>query len=204
MPFTYPTLAHVRRHAPAGYTVYSRFKPWLRDEFSFRCVFCYLRECFFPSGQDSFSVEHLLPQVARPDLACEYGNLVLACLKCNSFKGDRWPVPDPCVTGFGTLLAVAQDGSIRALTDDGRVLVRLLRLDREDLTIWRRRFLALARALPNIDPASELSPEWRAAFGYPQNMPDLRRYRAPVNGTPHSAGDCHFARLERGELPDSY
>ena len=29
---------HVRCHAPKGYQDYRSYKPWLRDEFPFRCV----------------------------------------------------------------------------------------------------------------------------------------------------------------------
>ena len=43
-PFSYPAAAHVRRHGPQGYADYPSYLPWLRDEFSFRCVYCLLRE----------------------------------------------------------------------------------------------------------------------------------------------------------------
>ncbi len=36
--FVYPTLPHVRRHGPRGYADYPSYRPWLRDEFAFRCV----------------------------------------------------------------------------------------------------------------------------------------------------------------------
>ena len=34
----YPTDRHERQHGSLGYTDYKSFKPWLRDEFRFRCV----------------------------------------------------------------------------------------------------------------------------------------------------------------------
>ena len=43
-PFEYPSSPHRRRHGPLGYADYASFRPWLRDEFSFRCVYCLLRE----------------------------------------------------------------------------------------------------------------------------------------------------------------
>ncbi len=204
MPFTYPDAPHARQHAPAGYTDYTSFKPWLRDEFTFCCVFCRMRERFFgPVGQDAFAVEHLAPQVSRPDLTCEYTNLVYACLKCNSFKGDRGPVPDPCATGFGALLRVDSDGTIHNLTEDGRVMVRLLRLDRQELTVWRRRFLELARQVAAV-PTSDLARTVRELFGYPSDLPDLRTARPPRNDRPASADECHFARREQGLLAETY
>jgi len=44
-PFTYPAQPHVRKHAPAGYKDYTEYKPWLRDEFEFRCVYCLHARC---------------------------------------------------------------------------------------------------------------------------------------------------------------
>lgn len=203
MPFTYPAAPHVRRHAPGGYTDYTSFKPWLRDEFVFCCVFCRLRERFYPTGQDAFAVEHLIPQVARPDLVCEYANLVYACVKCNSFKGERGRVPDPCVTAYGNHLRVEADGRVVALSDDGRVLMRLLRLDRSELTELRGRFLRLARKV-DTDPTSDWAQDVRQFFSYPPDMEDLRPLRPPADGAPRSADDCHFARRERQELAETY
>src|SRR5258708_6259440 len=43
-PFQYPAAPHVRRHGPQGYADAASFRPWLRDEFTFRCVYCLQRE----------------------------------------------------------------------------------------------------------------------------------------------------------------
>jgi hypothetical protein len=48
--FDYPSLPHARRHGPQGYADYKHYKPWLRDEFSFRCVYCLCRETWLPDG----------------------------------------------------------------------------------------------------------------------------------------------------------
>ena len=42
--FTYPVEPHLRRHGPQGYADVVSDRPWLRDEFAFRCVYCLLRE----------------------------------------------------------------------------------------------------------------------------------------------------------------
>ena len=42
--FRYPAQPLARRHGPCGYADYQSFRPWLRDEFSFRCVYCLIRE----------------------------------------------------------------------------------------------------------------------------------------------------------------
>jgi hypothetical protein len=57
MIFRYPMSAHERRHGPRGYQDYRSYKPWLRDEFEFRCVYCLCRERWFPDGDANFSVD---------------------------------------------------------------------------------------------------------------------------------------------------
>src|SRR5258708_7931276 len=142
MLFDYPTTKHVRRHGPSGYKEYSSFKPWLRDEFVFRCVFCLVRERMKdPDGQDAFAVEHLKPKKKYPNLICEYENLVYACLKCNSFKGELAGVPSPCAAIYANQIEVRSDGTIHGLTQVGKKMIRVLRLDRDDLTEFRRRYL---------------------------------------------------------------
>lgn len=75
MPFSYPPTIHVRQHGPAGYLDYRSYKPWLRDEFSFRCVYCLMRETYYPNGQDSFAVEHAQPQHSAPDPMLRAGRM---------------------------------------------------------------------------------------------------------------------------------
>jgi hypothetical protein len=62
MLFQYPNSPHLRRHGPFGYEDYISFKGWLRDEFTFRCVYCLERERWYPSGADAFGVEHVKPE----------------------------------------------------------------------------------------------------------------------------------------------
>ena len=59
--FEYPNQAHDPKHEPIGYLDYRSYKPWLRDEYSFRCIYCLTREVWTPSGQDDFSVDHVSP-----------------------------------------------------------------------------------------------------------------------------------------------
>jgi hypothetical protein len=77
MIFDYASSPHQRRHGPLGYVDYQSFKPCLRDEFSFRCVFCLLRERWSaPFGADVFVVEHLIPRTEAPERQCDYENLL--------------------------------------------------------------------------------------------------------------------------------
>ena len=203
MPFTYPKTKITRRHAPNGYTDYSSFKPWLRDEFTFRCVFCLIRERMYPNGQDSFSVEHLFPKSTHKHLTCAYTNLLYACMKCNLNKNDQGPVLDPCRAGYGNHLAVASDGTIQGFTAEGRKLIRLLRLDRDELTEWRGRFMRLVRAATR-SPRSTLARELRSFLSFPSDMPDLRALRPPGNEMPGSPNNCYYARHEHDDLSETY
>jgi hypothetical protein len=65
MVFTYPRSLHVRRHGPCGYRNYRAYKPWLREEFVFRCVYCLWREWWCSEGDHIFSVDHLVPQTTH-------------------------------------------------------------------------------------------------------------------------------------------
>src|SRR5208337_687922 len=59
-PFAYPTEPHCRRHGPSGYTDYQSYRPWLEDEFSFRCLYCLKRMVWAPT--DVWSVDHIISQ----------------------------------------------------------------------------------------------------------------------------------------------
>ena len=93
IPFDYPKPAKTRRHAPKDYADYASYRPFLRDEFSYRCAFCLLREQW---GQvrGTFALDHFLPISLEPELATVYENLIYACAGCNSAKSDRI-VPNP-------------------------------------------------------------------------------------------------------------
>ncbi len=55
--FDYPEIPHERRHGPTGYADHITYRPWLRDEFTFRCVYCLLREQW-GRVMSEFDVEH--------------------------------------------------------------------------------------------------------------------------------------------------
>jgi len=92
-PYIYPPRQHSRRHGPAGYSTYESYRPWLEDEFSFRCIYCLNRKVWSPTN--IWAIDHLISQDEAPELECEYDNLVFACQFCNQQKlANR--VPDPC------------------------------------------------------------------------------------------------------------
>ncbi len=172
MIFDYPNPRSHRRHSPLGYLDYSSFRPWLRDEFAFRCVYCLKREAW---GQvtGEFDLDHFQPQAIRPELTVQYENLVYACRRCNGVKASS-TIDDP--------FTVLVEGRIRSLPD-GTVLSRdhaakrielILDLNSPRMIEWRHlwtRIIALAKSND-----SEL---FNLLTRVPIDLPDLSVLKPP-------------------------
>jgi len=173
-PFAYPPAPHIRRHGPTGYVDYVSFKPWLRDECICRCVYCLSRETWYPNGVAGFSVDHVEPQVLRPDLVTVYINLVYACNRCNSIKREVTLLPDPTKIALGDLLSVDEQGRISGRTSDGLRMIdipsRLVRQENQT----RAGVAEGDRRCPRIR-------EDRAPMGYPE-LPGISFHQR--TGTP--------------------
>src|SRR5262249_54807795 len=139
--FAYPVAAHVRRHGPRGYAEYNYYKPWLRDDFAFRCVYCLWRERWEKDGAAIFSIDHVAGQSVAPERICDYENLVYACTACNSSKRAE-SLPDPCAESFAVHLRIREDGRVEGLTPQGQRMVALLDLNRPGAREFRARLLA--------------------------------------------------------------
>src|ERR1700740_558501 len=92
-PFTYPAAPHVRRHGPQDYAGTESFRPWLRDEFCFRCVYCLVREQW-GLVPGVFGIDPSLPVASHADKVLSYDNLLYCCATCNGAKGKR-RLPNP-------------------------------------------------------------------------------------------------------------
>src|SRR5687768_1658320 len=92
--FTYPSTPHERKHGPRGYSTYESYRDWLRDEFSYRCVFSLIRETWV-GRTGCFDIDHIEPQAARPDLIVVYDKLIYVKHGLNLVRGKR-SIPDPC------------------------------------------------------------------------------------------------------------
>src|SRR5207247_1861052 len=139
----HPILPNAQQHGPTGYKAYQAFKPWLRDEFKFKCVFCLVRETWYPNGDAAFSVEHLKPQHIDKRGILDYENLYYSCLTCNSVKRAVWPIADPCADAYCNHLKVITDGTVDALTRHGMILRDTLKLNERRRVEFRLRMLAL-------------------------------------------------------------
>jgi hypothetical protein len=203
-PFAYPATAHKRRHAPAGYVHYQSFKPWLRDEFTFRCVYCLERERWYPSRSAAFSVDHVIPQAIAPQLICEYENLVYACLRCNSNKLVL-QLPDPTRVPFAKCLSVGDDGIISALNADGADLIDLLHLNDSPVIDTRINYLRIINLRLAYPDDTEVKALFLDAFGYPDDLPDLKALRPPGGNRAKPGPALSYYQLRRlNQLSDVY
>jgi hypothetical protein len=194
-PFDYPVSPHMRRHGPQGYKRPESFRPWLRDEFGFRCVYCLDRETWHVST-GHWVVEHFLPMVQYPQLALSYDNLQYVCISCNLTKNKRI-VPDPLITLLRDTVVCDDDtGRIAGRTPAAAKLIEMMQLDSEECRATRRRWFRVLRVLPERDPDL-----YREVTAWPLTLPDLSLLRPPEgNSRPAGVHQSHYARRERGEL----
>jgi hypothetical protein len=197
-PFTYPAVPHERRPGPRGYADYESYRPWLRDEFAFRCVYCLIREVWGPF-KGVYALDHFLPVASRPDLALDSDNLLYGCVSCNLSKG-RLETPDPLSCLLDPVVQVSEEGTIHASTPPARKLIDLLGLNRPRLREFRELWISIVRLAERCD--RDLL---RRLLGYPADLPDLSALRPPGgNARPAGVAQSHFARRQRGELAGGY
>jgi hypothetical protein len=198
LPFLDPPTPHVRRHGPAGYADHAGYRPWLRDEFSFRCVYCLLREQWGRVG-GVFDIDHFLPVANRPDLAVNYDNLLYACTTCNLAKRDQ-DIPDPLNVLTSANVQVSEDGRLHTENADAACLIEILGLDTDDAVEFRMTWIGIALLTASGDLDLH-----RKLMGMPTDLPDLRRLRPPGGNTRSEGVDASWlARRKRGDLPETY
>ena len=110
----------------------------LDDMYSGYCAYC---ESLISAASDEH-VEHHKPKTAFPQLAYEWDNLHLACIKCNRSKGDKWDatvlfvdpsMEDPeLLIGFNGPVAIGKDQGQR-----GFVSIDFVKLNRQPLITAR-------------------------------------------------------------------
>jgi hypothetical protein len=195
-PFDYPTTARKRIHGPVGYKDYRLFKPWLRDEFDFRCVYCLEREQWNRAGHRIFSVDHVAPSSKNPDLTCDYTNLVYSCVGCNSLKCDAELPVDPCEHGLGEHLQCLPDGTIVSKESMvGTILIQIFAFNSEPRAQQFRQFLIrLAERGKEPDAVPIVRNAYKLYFETPPVWPNLEQLRPP-GGNYKSEGirNSHFA-----------
>ncbi len=197
MIFDYPLPREKRRHGPAGYASCERYRPWLRDEFDFRCVYCLKREVW---GQvtGEFDIDHFQPQSVNPRRQLDYLNLVYACRRCNSVKRDQ-TVGDPFSLLHSKSIATLPDGSLYAPDREARRLIRQLDLNSPRLKNWRSMWMRIVTLAEQREAGL-----YCQLVGFPNDLPDLSKLKPPHNHRKQGLDECRFARRQRGELPSVY
>ncbi len=197
IPFVYPRAPHLRRHGPAGYAQYERYRPWLRDEFAFCCVYCLKREQW-GVVRATYHLDHFRAQVHQPHAARDYDNLLYACAACNIAKGDA-DVPDPCICMLDGHVTVDEHGRIHGATPDARRVIGKLGLDAPDYREFRMLLISIVQLAATSDPNL-----FRMLMKYPDDLPDLSALRPPRNTRPQGVHESFRARRDRGQLPETY
>ena len=168
LPFWYPTKKHQRTEIPPVYANYRDYKPYLKDEFSGRCVYCRKAD----SGQDpgSFHVEHYKPKYLFSELVNVYINLFYACASCNRFKSNYWSakkskqVLNPCNHVMSQHLVFASE-LVEKRSSQGRLNMELLRLNNAEAVSYRRdaidhTLLLVERVISLKGTKSETEQDW--------------------------------------------
>ena len=180
MIFDYPDSRNERRHGPRGYSKYDGYRPWLRDEFTFRCAYCLKREQWGHVTAE-FDLDHFQPQQLRSDLALDYANLVYACRRCNSVKSDL-TVDDPFTVMRGTRILTKADGTVHGLDAAATRLILTLDLNSPKLVNWRIMWMRIAELAAERDRML-----LQQVAGFPVDLPRLDRLRPPA-GNAHPEG----------------
>lgn len=195
IPFNYPVAPIERVHGPSGYADYESYRPWLRDEFFFRCAYCLRREPWGPR-KGEFHIDHVRPQASNPDLALTYDNLVYSCCSCNLGKSDE-TIHDPLTTLILENVSVRVDGRIETHTKEASNVVEALHLNDESYVEFRGIFIDVV----NLTRETE---GFETLMSFPADLPDLTALEPPENN--RSGGvDRSFNALEKaGNLPKLY
>ena len=197
--FIYPSTPHKLKHGPGGYTTYEPYREWLRDEFSYRCVFSLAREAW-GSWSGTFDIDHLEPRRSRPDLTCEYDNLLYLTHRLNLIRGKR-AIPDPCQIAMGECLKVNTHGDrlgfVETLNEVGERIERVFKLNSDKAVEWRANWLGILRCLAFSDEKM-----FRRMIGYPLDLYDLDEKKNPENTRKEGLKlSAHFLQ-KAGALPE--
>lgn len=197
-PFQYPAKPFVRRHGPRGYSNYESYRPWLRDEFSFRCVYCLTREAW-ARGPAAHHVDHFLPIANHPGSAAIYDNLLYACSTCNAYKRDHI-APDPLQALTEASLELNAEGALIPKSAEAAELIEILRLNDDQAREFRRLWLEIVTLAKLHDPSV-----YQKLMGFPRTLPNLKSLRPPRgNARQEGISQSYFEKRKRSELPETY
>ena len=164
-PFEYPEHRKSRRHGPS-YKNYPSYRPWLRDEFMFRCAYCLKRETWGQVTRE-FELDHFKPQKFNPEKKLDYKNLVYSCQRCNGVKSSK-KVPDPFKLLRSERVYCDENGILK--TDDFKVemLIKYLDLNSPKMIKWRSQWIELVKLAQRRKKKL-----FKSLMELPDDLPDL-------------------------------
>jgi hypothetical protein len=194
-PFLYPANPHTRRHGPEGYASVQSFRPWLRDEFCFCCVYCGYREQW-SRLKGAFAIDHFLAVSLHPRRELDYDNLLYACAACNLGKAGQ-VLPDPTQVLLHGTVVVHADGRLKGLTREAHEIIGKLGLNDPQEAEARVMWMGIIALAEQSDPAL-----FQRLMGYPDDLPNLAQLRPPGgNRRPEGIAESCYAKRQRGVLP---
>lgn len=91
------------RTCDKSFTVYGRYKSYLKEDFYSRCGYTDSPDFWF-GGSSNFHIDHFIPwkkHPTQPDLKTDYNNLVYSCSYVNILKSDdETAYLDPCNVNY--------------------------------------------------------------------------------------------------------
>jgi hypothetical protein len=155
----------VRQETPPQFDACSKYLPFLRRDFQYRCAYCERTEAWL-GGTEFFEIDHFRPASRFGDQVTHYPNLYYSCGKCNRHKGRTWPSEDQILGGFRFADPCQEDmyvehfkempdGKLQSLNHCGLYTRDHIRLNRPDLLAWRRLKLKQAQDLQTLASAAD-------------------------------------------------
>ena len=195
--FVYPSSPRERKHGPSGYKDVQSFRPWLRDDFIFRCVYCLKRESW-GAAKEGFDIEHFVSSMVAPEKRLSYKNLVYACHECNLRKGKA-SVNDPLQCSTANDVVLLENGMLVGLSRDARKVIAVVALNSSSMIRWRKLWMQIIELAQLHDPDL-----LNQLMSFPDNLPNLEALNPPANEKPEGATDSFYARNQTGSLPVRY
>jgi hypothetical protein len=194
-PFEYPEKPHGRRHGPEGYATVQSFRPWLRDEFCFACVYCRFREQW-GRLKGAFAIDHFVAVSLNPQRELDYDNLLYACVACNLGKAAQL-LPDPTQVLLHGNVVIHADGRLEGRTRGSRQIIGKLGLNDPQEAEGRVMWMGIIALAEQSDPAL-----FQRLMGFPEDLPNLAQLRPPGgNRRPGGIAESYYVKRQEGSLP---
>jgi len=132
----------VRQETPPQFDECTKYLPFLRRDFRYRCAYCERTETFL-GGEEFFEIDHFRPVWRFLEQVTHYPNLYYSCSKCNRHKGKTWPSDEEISSGFRFADPCQEDmyvehfqempdGQLQPLNNCGRYTGEHIRLNRRN------------------------------------------------------------------------